>query len=162
MEETNRLYITAIQCSVLRNMPRGFYCPGCSDKERPIMWHCGGWVFEGPCVDVDCIGQKSPMPGHYPPAAASIQNDIDILNSTSRSWGLRINREKCAVLRFSRCYKAQVPPYYSLDGSPLPVCKSHLDLGVIVDVNLKFHEHVASVARKAPSRPPKQQYRPPK
>ena len=88
-------------------------------------------------------------PGHYPPAAASIQNDIDILNSTSRSWGLMINREKCAILRFSRCYKAQVPPYYSLDGSPLPVCKSHLDLGVIVDVNLKFHEHVASVARKA-------------
>ena len=26
-------------------------------------------------------------PGHQPHAAASIQNDIDILNSTSRSWG---------------------------------------------------------------------------
>ena len=36
-----------------------------------------------------------------------------------------------------------------LDGSPLPVCQSHCDLGVLVDDRLKFHDHIASVAHKA-------------
>ena len=36
-----------------------------------------------------------------------------------------------------------------LDGSPLPVSKSHIDLGVIIDVNHKFHEHVSSVEHRA-------------
>ena len=82
-------------------------------------------------------------------ADSSLQNDIDLLNHTSKSWGLKINREKCAILRFSRRFKDLVSPHYTLDGSPLPVCQSHCDLGVLVDDRLKFHDHIASVAHKA-------------
>ena len=39
---------------------------------------------------------------------SSLQNDIDLLNCTSKLWGLKINREKCAVLHFSRKFKAGV------------------------------------------------------
>lgn len=92
---------------------------------------------------------NSNPPCQYPAAATSIQNDIDVLHRTSKSWGLKMNREKCAVLRFSRNFKDQVSPLYCLDGSPLPVCQSHNDLGVLVDVKLKFHEHIVSVAHKA-------------
>ena len=82
-------------------------------------------------------------------AGLSLQNDINLLYHTSKSWGLKINRDKCAVLRFSRRFKDLVPPHYTLDGSPLPVCQSHCDLGVLVDDRLKFHDHIASVAHKA-------------
>ena len=95
------------------------------------------------CVSGNPSGQRLMAAG------SSLQNDIDMLNSTSKSWGLKINREKCAVLRFSRRFKDLVPPHYTLDGRPLPVCQSHCDLGVIVDDRLKFHDHIASVAHKA-------------
>ena len=84
-----------------------------------------------------------------PGAAQSMQTDIGTLHRTSESWGLTINRDKCAVLRFARNSRGQAPPEYFLDGSPLPTCKTHGDLGVLVDDKLKFHEHVSSVAHKA-------------
>ena len=84
-----------------------------------------------------------------PGAAPSIQADINALHRASESWGLTLNREKCAVLRFTRNSREQVPPEYFLDGSPLPICKTHGDLGLLVDDKLKFHDHVSSVAHKA-------------
>ena len=54
-------------------------------------------------------------------AGSSLQNDIDMLNSTTKSWGLKINREKWAVLHSSRRFKDLVLPHYTLDGHPLPV-----------------------------------------
>ena len=84
-----------------------------------------------------------------PGVAQFIQADISTLHRTLVSWGLSLNREKCAVLRFTRNSRDQVPPEYCLDGSPLPTCKTHVDLGLLVDDKLKFHEHVSSVAHKA-------------
>ena len=92
---------------------------------------------------------NSSQPCQYPATDQYIQGDINMLHHTSESWGLKLNREKCAVLRFTRNYRGQVHPLYFLDGSPLPICKSHGDLGLLVDDKLKFHEHVACVAHKA-------------
>ena len=85
----------------------------------------------------------------YPQSDVTLQIDIDVLFRTSLSWGLRMNKSKCAVLRFSRKFRNQSQPLYVLDGTPLPVHHSQRDLGVLVDDSLKFHEHVASVAHKA-------------
>ena len=85
----------------------------------------------------------------YPATDQYIQDDISMLHHASEPWGLKLNRDKCAVLRFTRNYREQVSPLYLLGGSPLPICKSHCDLGVLVDNKLKFHEHVACVAHKA-------------
>ena len=60
-----------------------------------------------------------------------------------------MNTSKCAVLRFSRKFRNQSQPSYTLDGTPLPVHHSQRDLGVLVDDSLKFHEHIASVTHKA-------------
>ena len=40
-------------------------------------------------------------------------------------------------------------PSYILNGNQIPVQEKATDLGVIVDVSLKFHGHVQSVAHKA-------------
>ena len=89
------------------------------------------------------------LSGACPGTAQSIQADINTLHGTSESWGLTLNREKCAVLRFTRNSREPVPPEYFLDGSPLPICKTHGDLGLLVEDKLKFHDHVSSVAHKA-------------
>lgn len=40
-------------------------------------------------------------------------------------------------------------PNYFMNGLTIPSMKSHLDLGVLLDVDLKFHDHIRSVVRKA-------------
>ena len=87
--------------------------------------------------------------GTMPSAIPGIQSDIDLLISTALSWGLRMNVKKCAVLRFSRHSRDLAPPTYYLDGQAIPVVEKHKDLGVLVDNQLKFHDHIREVAQKA-------------
>ena len=94
-------------------------------------------------------GVKEYPRGRCTTVIPSVQNDIDLMVKTSVSWGLKINCDKCAVLRFSRGFRDLVPPSYSLEGCPLPVCIAHGDLGVLVDTRLRAHEHIGSVAHKA-------------
>ena len=82
-------------------------------------------------------------------ATQTVQDDIDVLLRTSLSWGLRINVQKCAVLRFSRS-SANIPqPSYTLNGNLIPIVSKATDLGVTVDTEMKFHDHILSTAHKA-------------
>ena len=85
----------------------------------------------------------------YKASINSSQKDIDTLLSTSCSWGLKINQEKCAVMRFKRKSHQFPPPRYLIDHSPIPFVVSHSDLGVLVDSELKFHGHISKTAKKA-------------
>ena len=90
------------------------------------------------------------QPSTRPPSSvAEVQNDINVLHTTAKSWGLNMNRSKCAVLRFSRPHRDLMPPMYFLDGQQIPSVDSHVDLGVTMDTNLKFHEHIQATAHKA-------------
>ena len=84
-----------------------------------------------------------------PSALPGIQSDIDLLVSNASSWGLQMNVKKCAVLRFSRHFHDLVPPTYHLNGLAIPVVEKHKDLGVLIDNQLKFHDHIREVAHKA-------------
>ena len=84
-----------------------------------------------------------------PSAVPGVQSDIDLLISTASSWGLHMNVKKSAVLRFSRHFRDLAPPTYYLDGLAIPVVEKHKDLGVLVDNQLKFHDHIREVAQKA-------------
>ena len=82
-------------------------------------------------------------------SAEYLQRDIDTLHSTAGSWGLTMNLQKCAVLHYRRRFHVQVPIIYSLNGSTIPCVASYTDLGVIVDDQMKFHEHCMRTAGKA-------------
>ena len=84
-----------------------------------------------------------------PHSTADVQSDIDVLYTTSLSWGLQMNPKKCADMRFSRSYSDLTPAQYLMNGVVIPSVKSHLDLGVLVDTNMKFHDHIRSTVHKA-------------
>ena len=92
---------------------------------------------------------------HNPPhpcaAFPQIQSDIDLLYATAKSWGLQMNRKKCVVLRFYplRIHDPPPSPVYLLDGQPIPSADSCVDLGVKVDVTMRFHAHIRDVTNKA-------------
>ena len=79
----------------------------------------------------------------------ALQKDIDLLHSTAESWGLSMNLRKCAVIRFRRRFHDFEPGAYTLAGDTIPCVTSCSDLGVIIDNEMKFHEHCASIAAKA-------------
>ena len=79
----------------------------------------------------------------------TLQSDINLLHSTAKSWGLHMNSRKCAALRFQRRSGSQESPTYTLDGQLLPSESAQMDLGVLVDNQLKFHDHARNASRKA-------------
>ena len=79
-----------------------------------------------------------------------LQRDVDRLAATSASWNLRLNHDKCVVMRFGgRNSQDGNGPIYEIDGNVLQVVSSYRDLGVIVDRDLRFHTHIGRVVGKA-------------
>ncbi len=82
------------------------------------------------------------------------QRDIDLINSTGKSWGLCMNIQKCVAIRFQHGSSVNwdslwAYSQYYLDNEPIKFVQSHVDLGVTIDVSLRFHDHIRSIVGKA-------------
>ena len=82
-------------------------------------------------------------------STSTLQSDINHLYKTAKSWGLNLNIKKCATLRFQRRSHTLDRPNYTLNGQQLPNVCTQMDLGLLIDDQLKFHEHSRTVVRKA-------------
>ena len=76
---------------------------------------------------------------------AALQRNIDLLVQTSQSWNLTLNHSKCVVIRFtarnSPLVHTGLAPY-TVGGQHIRFVESHSDLGITIDRNLKFHDHI--------------------
>ena len=77
-----------------------------------------------------------------------LQTNIDHLVQTSSSWGLRLNHNKCAVMRFGsgRVFVREGTSPYKIEGVFIDFVSSYTDLGVTVQNDLKFHSHIHAKA----------------
>ena len=78
-----------------------------------------------------------------------LQNNIDHLVSVCSSWGLRMNYNKCAVMRFSP--KSSPLPYtgrspYTVNNESIQFVETYCDLGVTIERDLRFHVHIRNKA----------------
>lgn len=84
---------------------------------------------------------------------SSCQRDIDQICEVAASWGLKLNAEKCVVLRFQRgevSWDGVIPlSRYNINGEHINIVSSHKDLGVTVDNTLRFHVHIRQIVNKA-------------
>ena len=84
---------------------------------------------------------------------AQLQQNISLVCSRSESWGLKFNTDKCAVLRFQRSYVdwTLLGPYssYYINNIPIKFVQSYVDLGIMVDLSLRFHQHIYNITNKA-------------
>ena len=67
------------------------------------------------------------------------QQDLNHVAETSRCWNLKLNAAKCMVMRFGERVDNNCQKYQTFGGS-LQFVKVYKDLGVYVDVKLRFHE----------------------
>ena len=78
--------------------------------------------------------------------ANPLQQDLDNLFQASSSWNLKLNPDKCVVMRFGGgCRGTGSGSGYFINGRELQLVKSHRDLGIAVDSSLKFHIHINRV-----------------
>ena len=82
----------------------------------------------------------------------SLQFSLDDLSEWAAKWQLSLSIKKCLILDVSRPRNNDVFYNNTLHDSELPLLPSTKDLGVIVDANLNFHEHVAHVVAEARKR----------
>ena len=81
--------------------------------------------------------------------AEALQKDIDALNQWSEKWLLKFNIDKCHVLSLGKFDKITHTHRYKLYGDELEHVFEEKDLGVIIDMELTFEEHMASKIKKA-------------
>lgn len=83
--------------------------------------------------------------------AKSLQSDIKALELWSNRWLLRFHPDKCHVLTIGKLENIIYANRYSLNDHELEHVFEEKDLGVIIDSELKFEEHIADKVKKANS-----------
>ena len=81
--------------------------------------------------------------------AIQLQKDIDALNNWSEKWLLKFNTDKCHVLTLGKIDNIMHTHRYTLYGDELEHVFEEKDLGVIIDMELTFDEHIATKIKKA-------------
>ena len=72
----------------------------------------------------------------------SLQRDLNTLQDWSATWLMHFHPEKCKVLRLGR-HKTNIQ--YCMNNVILEEIEAEKDLGVLVDNQLSFKSHVASI-----------------
>ncbi len=85
----------------------------------------------------------------YNTAINVLQNDLNKISEWSNKWGLEFNASKSWDVTFkSVSVKTPDLPYLTLSNTNIPKSNRHKHLGVILDENLNFKDHIDELARK--------------
>ena len=75
--------------------------------------------------------------------AVQLQNDLQKLEEWTNKWLLRFNADKCHVLTLGKFENIKHAHQYSVCNKDLEHVAHEKDLGVVIDEELKFEEHIA-------------------
>ena len=84
-----------------------------------------------------------------PEDALELQSDIAKLEDLSNTWQLRFNPDKCHVLSLGKFENIKYTHRYVVYNNEIEHVFDEKDLGVTIDSELKFDEHIAKKVRVA-------------
>ena len=93
----------------------------------------------------DCIVYRTIT---NPLDSAILQQDIDSLQSWADTWQMQFNSRKCHIMSISR-QRCRPHTVYKLGSMPLSYVDSYPYLGVTVSSDMRWHNHISTVAAKA-------------
>ena len=80
------------------------------------------------------------------------QQHLEKLYDWSQYSLLTFHPDKCVVMRIAKNQKKlATKPYYNMDATRLKIVEQEKNLGVVVDSQLKFEEHITRIVKKANS-----------
>ena len=71
-----------------------------------------------------------------------LQEDLDKVVNWSKTWGMQFNVRKCNILTVTRATKNKVKYSYKMDGQTLETTDSTPYLGVTINKNLEWNDHI--------------------
>ena len=77
-----------------------------------------------------------------------LQSDIDKVNEWSPKWLLKFNTNKCHVLILGKFENIVYTHHYNMYDDELEQVFEEKDLGVTVDAELKFQEHISAKVKE--------------
>ena len=83
--------------------------------------------------------------------AQLLQEDLNTLSKWSKDWLLEFNAEKCHVITYGRLENIRHTERYRLGDEELEHVFDEKDLGVTMDYELTFEQHISLKAKKANS-----------
>ena len=83
--------------------------------------------------------------------SSTLQQSISNICRWAELWQFGINPNKTTVNILCN-YSASCSRFYSINNVPLPNCNNMLDLGITVDSNLTFKDHVNNIVSKSTQR----------
>ena len=81
--------------------------------------------------------------------ALNLQSDINALRKWSEKWGMEFNREKCHVLTLGKFENTKYTHRYHLGGDEIEHVFSEKDLGITIDSELTYDDHISNKIRVA-------------
>ena len=76
----------------------------------------------------------------------ALQLKLDFLGNWFTTWRMPINISKCGVLEFS---STNLPKQYKLLGENLKIVEAERDLGLLINSELSFKQHIESIISRA-------------
>ena len=78
------------------------------------------------------------------------RDDIHQVESWCQQYKIYLNTDKCNILHFSRTkYPSQRSVFYTLDGATITAANTQRDLGIIVNSDLSWTDHLNHICLKA-------------
>ena len=78
-----------------------------------------------------------------------LQKDLDALPLWTKTWGMSFNANKCYILPINKSPNTLQPFFYQLNNTILKYVQSYPYLGVAIQHDLKYGEHVTKIVSKA-------------
>ena len=78
-----------------------------------------------------------------------LQKDLDALTLWTKTWGMSFNANKCYILPINKSPNTLQPFFYQLNNTILKYVQSYPYLGVTIQHDLKYGEHVTKIVSKA-------------
>ena len=89
---------------------------------------------------------KRKKSGNYFKGNEVLQNDLNSIREWARRWKMEFNVDKCKIMHMGRSNPQHT---YSMDGAELTKSVKEKDLGVLVENNLEFDQHIKGIVGRA-------------
>ena len=89
---------------------------------------------------------KAKKTGNYPNGNEVLQKDLESIREWAKRWKMEFNVDKCKIMHIGRSNPQHT---YNMDGAELAKTVKEKDLGVLVESNLEFEQHIKNIVGRA-------------
>ena len=138
--------VSSPERSVLSGVPQGtvlgptLFCIYINDLPETILYSSVKLFAD------DCILYKAI---HTHDDVEKLQEDLSAFQDWQQKWLMKLNVSKCYVMTVSHPRRNMISSSYKIHNHILPFVDHHKYLGITIQNDLKWHQHIQSITSKA-------------